>query len=144
MTIHIQSISDVITNSSSETYMILQDDSVEGVKKIIDSILDLAGHGFHWNDFFKIYEDFDENYALDLYKDRWDSQEHEEGEEYKEPSREELLDFVHDINDENWNSEEGPIIDTWLCFVPIDPDAKESAILLTKLNDLFDAQSRYC
>ena len=142
--IHIQSISDVITNSSSETYMILQDDSVEGVKKIIDSILALAGHGFHWSDFFKIYEDFDENYALALYKDRWDSQEHEEGEEYKAPSREELLDFVHDLNDENWNSEEGSIIDTWLCFVPIDPDAKESAILLTKLNDLFDVQSRYC
>lgn len=142
--IHIQSISDIITNSSSETYMKLQYDSVESVKKIIDSVLALAGHGFHWDDFFKIYEDFDEDYARDCYKDDWDDREHEEGEEYKEPTREELLDFVHDYNESRWDEGEGSIIETRLCFVPIDPDAKESAALLHKLNDLFDAQTQYC
>lgn len=142
--IHIQSISDIITNSSSETYMKLQDDSVESVKKIIDSILALAGHGFHWDDFFKIYEDFDEDDARCRHKDEWDDQEHEDGEEYKEPTREELLDFVHDYNESRWDEGGGSIIETNMTFIPIDPDAKESASLLHKLNDLFDAQTQYC
>lgn len=142
--IHIQSISDIITNSSSEVYTILEDDSIESVKKIIDSILALAGHGFHWDDFFKIEEDFDEDYALDLYKDDWNDQEHDEGEEYKDPTREELLDFVHNYNDANWDSGEGSLIETRISFAPIDPDAKESAALLHKLNDLFESQTQYC
>lgn len=142
--IHIQSISDIITNSSSETYMILQNDSVESVKRIIDSILALAGHGFHWDDFFIIYEDFDEEYAIELYKNKWDDQEHEDGEEYKEPTRKELLNFVHDHNESYWNEGEGSVIETSLRFIPIDPDAKESALLLHKLNDLFDVQTQYC
>ena len=143
MKIKIQSISDLITNSSSEIYMILQEDSIEYVKKIIDSILDLAGHGFHWDDFFKIEEEFDEDYARDLYWNNWDKEEHEEGEELKEPSREELLEFVHELNEENWDSGEGSLIETRLAFVAIDPDAKKSAMLLHKLKDLFDLQERY-
>ena len=144
MKIYIQSLSDIITNSSSETYTILRGDSVESVKKIIDSILDLAGHGFHWDDFFKIEEGFDEDDALYRHKCNWEDQEHEEGEEYKEPSREELVDFVHDYNEDRWYDGEGSIIETYLTFFPIDPDAKKSATLLHKLNDLFESQTQYC
>lgn len=144
MKIYTQSLSDIITNSSSETYTILQGDSVESVKKIIDSILDLAGHGFHWDDFFKIYEDFDEDDALYRYKEEWNDQEHEEGEEYKEPTREELLDFVHDYNSERWDEGEGSIIETYITFLPTDPDSKQAAVLLHKLNDLFESQTQYC
>lgn len=143
MIIKIQSISDIITNSSSEVYTILEYDSVESVKKIIDSILALAGHGFHWDDFFKIEEDFDEDDALYYHKSKWEDSEHEEGEEYKTPSREELVDFVHAFNGEAWDCGEGHVIETYLKFIPIDPDAKESAALLHKLNDLFDAQIMY-
>lgn len=144
MKIYTQSLSDIITNSSSETYTILQGDSVESVKKIIDSILDLAGHGFHWDDFFKIYENFNENDALYRYKEEWDDQEHEEGEEYKEPTREELLDFVHEYNSERWDEGEGSIIETYITFLPTDPDSKQAAMLLHKLNDLFESQTQYC
>ena len=143
MKIYIQSLSDIITNSSSETYTVLRGDSVESVKKIIDSILDLAGHGFHWDDFFKIYEDFAEDDALYRYKDEWDDQEHEEGEEYKEPTREELLDFVHEYNSERWDEGEGSIIETYMTFVPTDLDSKLAASLLHKLNDLFESQTQY-
>ena len=144
MKIYIQSLSDIITNSSSETYTILQGDSIESVKKIIDSILDLAGHGFHWDDFFKIEEGFDEDYARDLHKDYWeDSDDHEEGDEYKEPTYEELLDFVHDYNDANWVIGEGSIIETYMVFTTTDPDSKLAASLLHKLNDLFESQTQY-
>lgn len=143
MRIKIQSISDIITNSSSEVYTILEYDAVESVKRIIDSILALAGHGFHWDDFFKIEEDFDEEDALEYHKEQWENSEHEEGEEYKEPSHDELLDFVHEFNEEAWDSGDGHIIETYLKFIPIDPDAKESAALLHKLNELFDAQVVY-
>lgn len=143
MIIKIQSISDIITNSSSEVYTILEYDSVESVKRIIDSILALAGHGFHWYDFFKIEEDFDEDDALYYHKSEWENSKHEEGEEYKTPSREELVDFVHDFNEGAWDCAEGHVIETYLKFIPIDPDAKESAALLHKLNDLFDAQIVY-
>lgn len=144
MKIYVQSLSDIITNSSSETYTILRGESIESVKKIINSILDLAGHGFHWDDFFKIEEGFDEDYARDLHKDYWeDSDEHDENEEYKEPTHEELLDFVHEYNEDRWDSGEGSIIETYMTFTPVDPDAKISALLLHKLNELFDSQTQY-
>ena len=143
MKIYIQSLSDLITNSSSEVYSILQGDSVESVKRIIDSILALAGHGFHWDDFFKIYEDFDEEDASYRHKEEWEYEEHSEGEEYKEPTREELLAWVHGYNDARSDDGEGSLVDTCITFVPIDPDAKESAILLDKLNYLFDNYVQY-
>jgi hypothetical protein len=43
-TIQIQSISDVITNSSSETYLVISEDTIEQLKKITDGIL---GDGAH-------------------------------------------------------------------------------------------------
>lgn len=144
MKIHIQSLSDIITNSSSETYTVLKGDSVESVKLIIDSILDLAGHGFHWDDFFKIEEGFDEDDARYRHKDEWDCQDHEEGEEYEEPTYDELVDFVHDYNEGRMSDGEGSLIETYLTFVPTDSDAKESAALLHKLNDLFESQTQYC
>lgn len=143
MKIKIQSISDIITNSSSEVYTILKDDAVESVKRIIDSILALAGHGFHWNDFFKIEEGFDEDDARRFHEEVWENNEHEEGEEYEEPSYNELLDFVHEANEEAFNSGDGQVIETYLKFISIDPDSKASAALLHKLNDLFDAQVVY-
>lgn len=43
-TIQIQSVSDVITNSSSETYLVISEDTIEQLKRITDGIL---GDGAH-------------------------------------------------------------------------------------------------
>lgn len=140
-TIKIQSLSDIITNSSSETYIVLKYDSVNAVKEIIDSILALAGSNRHWNDFFEIKEIIDDkNWAIELYKEKnWD----EEFGTFEEPEYDELIEFVHNLNECNWYDSDEPILDTSLSITPINPESEKAAKLLKQLNNLFDFQERY-
>lgn len=142
MKIKIQSISDIITNSSSETFTMLHSDSIKNVKDIIDSILALAGHGFHCDDFFKITECYDEDSARDKHEWYWDNHLRNEDDKYIEPNEEELTDFVHDWND-RLAGDDDSLIDTWLDIKSIDPDSKQAANLLNSLNSLFWYESRY-
>lgn len=137
----IQSISDIITNSSSETYVVLKDDSVDIVKNIINSILSLAGSEYHWNDFFEIEEIIDDkDWAIELYKrENWD----EEFGTFVEPDYEDLIEFVHILNNRNWYDNDRPLLETSLSITPIRPESEKAAKLLKQLNYLFDFQERY-
>lgn len=55
-TLHIpvHSFVDLITNSSSETYVTADRQTVKAVKEAVDSILALAGHGKKCDDYFEI------------------------------------------------------------------------------------------
>lgn len=54
--INIQSVSDLITNSSSEVYLCLSCTAVEDFKDIVNTILKVGGSGKTCDDFFKISE----------------------------------------------------------------------------------------
>lgn len=55
-TFKIQSISDLITNSSSECYMYLSCDGISYFKEIINAILKISGSNKKYDDFFELYE----------------------------------------------------------------------------------------
>lgn len=56
MEINIQSVSDLITNSSSEVYLRLSCTAVEDFKDIVNAILKVGGSDKTCDDFFKISE----------------------------------------------------------------------------------------
>jgi hypothetical protein len=58
-TVNIQSISDVITNSSSEIFTVTADyDAAERLEEIIDKLLNAAGSQYCCGDLFDISTDF--------------------------------------------------------------------------------------
>lgn len=113
---------------SDGIYTYLKETSIDKVKEIIDSILALTGNDSKWSDYFDIYEDFDDYYVEDLYN--------EECDEYTNPTREELLDFIHRYNEEHFDN--GDSIITWITVEPLIDEADEAAELLNSLNYLFD------
>lgn len=119
---------------SDGVYTSLRYDTINDLKEAINNILDLSGHGFHCDDFFDIYEDFDEDYAKDLYIENWEEQN---SEEYTGvPTREELLEFIHNYNEANFD--EGPTICTWITIAPISKEADKAAKSLDVLNRMFN------
>lgn len=54
MKIEIKSITDVITNSSTEAFTIIPPDSVETIKKAVNELIKLAGVPFTFDDLFEI------------------------------------------------------------------------------------------
>lgn len=58
MKVNIQSISDVITNSSTEIYQIATSYSVQAVKDIIDAVLNISGSGKKCDDLFWVGIDY--------------------------------------------------------------------------------------
>ena len=54
--INIQSISDLITNSSSEVYLCLSHTAVEDFKDIVNTILKVGGSDETCDDFFRVSE----------------------------------------------------------------------------------------
>lgn len=111
-------------------YTILSSKAIDDVKNIINSILNLAGNGFTWEDFFEIEEIFDESEAEETFIGCND----------KEPeSYEELKNFVEQYNDRD----SGHFIETSLRIKSIDKDSVEAAKLLDNLNYLFYIEEGY-
>ena len=88
--IKIQSISDVITNSSTEVFIVYDSSNIDSIKHIIDAILSIDGH-YTFDDLFTIKMNPSEYAIEDLYKN-W---------EYffpKDPKPESLKEFDEFIN----------------------------------------------
>lgn len=115
---------------SEYVYMYLKDNSIDKIKLAIDNLLKLTGNNFHWNDFFEIYEDFDEDYAKRQYDECY-----EKAEESNSLTREELLNFIHTFNDSVFD--EYPSIETWITVKPIKEEAKLAAESLNNLHYLY-------
>ena len=65
--IKIQSISDVITNSSTEVFIVYDSGNIDSIKHIIDAILSIDGH-YTFDDLFTIKMNPSEYAIEDLYK----------------------------------------------------------------------------
>lgn len=66
--INIQSISDLITNSSTEVFIVYEESNIRSIKELVNSILSLNGDGKTFDDYFTIemsinYDDL--QYAID-------------------------------------------------------------------------------
>ena len=64
--VKIQSISDVITNSSTEVFIVYDSSNIDSIKHIIDAILSIDGH-YTFNDLFTIKMNPNDNVVDEMY-----------------------------------------------------------------------------
>lgn len=123
MNIKIQSISDIITNSSSEVFMIYTKEGIQDFKDIISTLIE---------------EPFDNVFILHIDLPDEDSYEYEQYLEEKE-SYESFEDWCW-LND---SDEEYPYIrGFWV--EAIDPEDDRRAKMINKIYHLFEMEERYC
>ena len=68
--VRIQSISDVITNSSTEVFIVYDSSNIDSIKQIINAILSIDGH-YTFDDLFTINMNVDECILEDMWYE-WD------------------------------------------------------------------------
>lgn len=132
----IQSISDIITNSSTQVFTIVTNDSIESVKRVVNGILELSGCEKRFDDLFIIEPSIDRETALDLYQDEKRTTEI--------PSDEELKKFAINYNWYNYGSL--PLVDG-IAVIPKDDSSslsKEVAKLIEEIPYIFEHESMYC
>lgn len=119
--IKIQSISDLITNSSSEVFMIYTKEGIESFKEIISTL---------------IGEDFDKRFNLEIYCSDWVIDEYAES--------------GSDLNFEDWcfehdqNSYDGSTYVEGFGITARDPEYIKQANALNQIYSLFESEERYC
>ena len=64
--VKIQSISDVITNSSTEVFIVYDSSNIDSIKHIIDAILSIDGH-YTFDDLFTIKMNLNDNVVDEMY-----------------------------------------------------------------------------
>lgn len=67
MVIKIQSVSDVITNSSTEVFIVYDSSNINSIKRIVNAILSIDGH-YTFDDLFTIKMNPSEDVIYDMYK----------------------------------------------------------------------------
>ena len=68
MVIYFQSISDIITNSSSEVFTVYNESSIEAIKTLVNSILKAGGSHYEFDDLFEAKLVIDKDRAEEDYE----------------------------------------------------------------------------
>lgn len=124
--IKIQSTSDLITNSSSEVFVIFTKEGIETLKGIVSELL-----GKDFDEYFTIQVTCNE-YCEDAYNER--------GEDEADLSYEDWC-FEHC---QDWNDYDGPPAINDITIVAKNPEDKRAAQLLNRLPYIFESETRYC
>lgn len=121
----IQSISDVITNSSSEIFIIYDKDGIKTFKEIISTLI-----GEDFDKVFTLHLDIsdDDDYLLDRYNE-------------SKSDRESFEDWCFKYDQDNF---EGPpcIMGFWV--EALDPKDENKAKMINQLYTLFESEERCC
>lgn len=128
----IQSVSDIITNSSSEVFMIYNEDSIKQIKELVNAILSLnEDNKYTFDDLFTIEICFDKDRLMEYTDD-----------DYEGLSDEELFEKAQEYDEENY-SEGYPIIDGYVVKAK---DIKDESIAkkLSRIDKIFDTYVAYC
>lgn len=126
MKINLQSVSDIITNSSSEVFVIYTKEGIEVLKELISALL-----GKNFDDYFTIDITYNE-YCEDDYLER--------DEDEADLSFEDWC-FKHC---EDWNDYDGPPAVEDITIVAKNPEDEKVASLLNRLPYIFESETRYC
>lgn len=119
--IKIQSIRDIITNSSSEVFMIFTREGIKTFKEIISSL---------------IGEDFDNRFNLEICLNEYALEEYE-----NEKIDLSFEDWCFQRDEDNW---EGSTYVEGFYVTANSPEYKEQAQMINQIYYLFDSQERYC
>lgn len=128
--IKVQSVSDIITNSSTEVFMIYDEESVKQIKELVNAILDLGNYKERFDDLFECKITFDEERLLD------------ENPEYKGLSEKELLEKAYEYDDD-FRYEGYPIVNGYTITSKNVKDEK-LATMLSNIDNIFGTYSVYC
>lgn len=125
--IGVQSVSDIITNSSSELFTIYRGSDFEVIKNIVNEILKLAGSD----------KTFDDLFELKI----WVTEEAEE--EYSSCNSDlDLIDWCLDHDSDVDLDNDNPYIESYTIIAKSD-EAKSVAYKLSNLDSLFDKVECY-
>lgn len=105
MVIKIQSVSDVITNSSTEVFIVYDSGNIDSIKQIVNAILSIDGH-YTFDDLFTIKMIVSEH-AIDKMYREWD--DYFPG-KTKPDSEKDFINYIDSLSD----SELSTIEDIWI------------------------------
>ena len=126
--IKIQSVSDIITNSSTEVFMVYDNSAFKNIKELVNAILALAGSDQTFDDLFEIKACVSE-YFLDEYP------------EYAGLTEDEILEKARMIDEDNYDSY--PYVNHYK-VVAKDVKNDNTAKILSQIDGIFDTYARYC
>lgn len=135
MTVKIQSISDIITNSSSEVFVIYDQNGIDAIKALVNSLFRIANSKYVFDDLFDIHFIWDE-----IVEEYYNDDGGFEGtgqtiEEYRQHLQDERLRY----------GEGGPVI-TGIKVTPKlnTSECKEVADALSTIDSIFRSDVFYC
>lgn len=121
MRIKIQSISDLITNSSSEVFVVYTKEGIESFKEIVSTL---------------IGDDFDNHFNLEIYTNEYLMDEYiESGSELS------FEDWCFQYDEENW---EGRTAVEGFAVTAKNPEDLNKAKAINNIYSLFEGEERYC
>lgn len=148
--INIQSVSDLITNSSTEVFVVYDKGNIADIKNLVNSILSLLDPSKTFDDYFTIkmsinYEDlfwiFDKYFTVEIICNEYCWQTYEERPEDESDLSYEDWCFKHC---EDWNDYDGvPAIEN-IKIVAKNPEDEKAARLINSIPYIFESESRYC
>ena len=126
ISVKIQSVSDLITNSSSEVFVIYTKEGIRTLKDIVSQLLN---------------KDFDEYFTVEIICNEYCWQTYEERPEDESDLSYEDWCFKHC---EDWNDYDGaPAIEN-IKIVAKNPEDEKAARLINSIPYIFESESRYC
>nr|DAK03764.1 MAG TPA: hypothetical protein [Bacteriophage sp.] len=135
MMVNIQSVSDVITNSSSEVFVIYNQEGINTIKNLVNSILKLSESKYSCDDLFDIqfkWDDIAEEYYND---DGGLKRTGKTLEEYRQCLQDERLQYM----------EGAPMIIGIKVIPKLNiPECKEAAKILSTIDNIFKSDVFYC
>lgn len=135
MMVKIQSVSDIITNSSSEVFVIYDQNGIDAIKTLVNSILRLSKSEYSCDDLFNfefIWDDIAEEYYND--------------DGGLEKTGKTLEEYRQDMQNDRLNWREGSPLTIGIKVIPKlnTPECKEVADMLSRIDNIFKSDVFYC
>ena len=124
----IQSVSDIITNSSTEVFMVYDESAFRSIKEIVNAILESTGFEQRFDDLFEIKAIVSEGFLEDY-------------PEYNGCSEDEIIEAARQIDEDNYDG--WPYVNNYEVVAKDVKDVKLAKIL-SGFDRIFETYSRYC
>lgn len=135
MTVRIQSVSDIITNSSSEVFVIYDQNGIDAIKTLVNSLLKIANSKYMFDDLFDI-------------RFIWDGivEEYYNDDGGFEGTGQTIEEYLQHLQDERLRYGEGGPVITGIEVIPkLDTsECKGAADVLSTIDNIFRSDVFYC
>lgn len=127
----VQSVSDIITNSSSEVFMVYSDQSFKQIKELVNAILSInSDNKYTFDDLFEVKAHLDEECFLEQYP------------EYEGIPYDELIEKARQIDEDNYG-EGYPYVSGYVVTAKNNKH-EDIASKLSELDRIFESYVSYC